>query len=499
MNTTTGTITGTLSAASTAPEALAGYWKVEGATVEVLDTLPGQPSGIDYYNGRLVVSNYINGDIYIYSTNPFSLLTTISTGQAGMMGVKIGPDGHIWVVNNTQDIVYRLDAGLPSVDLAVTSILSPNVENTAPSFYSPKFDVCESTIAPVIIISNKGAGAISSANIQYTIDGGTPVVYAWSGSLAAGATDTVSLPSTSITSGGHLLRVKITSVNGSPDVVEQNNTLDGSFRATAPVASIPFTQGFTINTFPPAGWNYIHHNKHNKMLRSTAGGFGASVGSMKMDNFYREMNITGQVDYLMTPVIDMSSASANSWLRFNVAYAKYNTSSNDALQVQVSSDCGITWTTVYYKSGTVLATAPTTTSNFTPTSSQWRTDSVSMSAYAGQSEVLISFNSISNYGNNLYVDDIFVGDFSTGITELNTADISLYPNPADNIVNIVSANGFENGEVTIMNLLGETLLTQNIQGGQQSLLLDISSLASGYYIISVHTQNSTVTKSITKK
>jgi hypothetical protein len=498
MDSNSGSVTGTLATPSTAPEALAGYYKMEFATVETLATLSTQPSGIDYYNGRLVVSDYETGDLYLYSTSPFALLDTIVTGQANMMGVKVGPDGHIWAVNNVQNKVYRLDVAAPATDLAITLIISPKVENFTPRFYSPMFDVCSESISPIVIVKNNGTNVVTSANIQYTVDGGTPVVYSWAGSLNSGAAQSVSLPSLAISNGGHLLSVQIVSVNGAPDEVDLNNTLDGAFRSVAPAVTLPFTEGFTTNVFPPVGWNYVNHNKHNKMLRATVGGFAASVGSMKMNNFYREMNITSQADYLMSPVINMSTATSNSWLRFNVAYARYNSTTNDELQVRVSTDCGNSWDTVYSKAGTVLATAPNTTSAFTPTSAQWRTDSVSMGSYAGEAEVLVMFTSISNYGNNLYVDDILIGDFSTGISDNNSGEISIYPNPSRDMLTINSNNNFEYDEVRISNLLGELLMEKQITSPMKSMSFNIGSLAPGYYIISLRKGNAGINKSFIK-
>ena len=57
-----------------------------------------------------------------------------------MMGVKVGPDGHIWCVNRTESKVYRLDVAAPQQDVAVISINSPELESYLPSFYSNAFD-----------------------------------------------------------------------------------------------------------------------------------------------------------------------------------------------------------------------------------------------------------------------------------------------------------------------------------------------------------------------
>jgi hypothetical protein len=497
LNTNTGSVTGVLTTPSTAPEALAGYYEVTGTVWERLDTLATQPCGMDYYNGRLVVSDYTTGDIYLYSTSPFALLGTIITGHPGMMGVKVGPDGHIWVVNNTENKVYRLDTDIPETDLAITSINSPAVENFTGNYYAPGFNVCSDEISPQITVTNTGADTITSADFSYSVDGIWTVNDSWTGTLLPGASTNIQLPSQSLANGSHLLSVEIINVNGSPDEVDLNNTMEGAFRTVAPVVPQPLTEGFSSNVFPPAGWNYIHHNKHNYMLRSTAGGFGASVGSMKMNNYYRDMNVSGQYDYLLSPVVDMSTASNSSWLRFSVAYARYNSTTNDTLQVWVSTDCGSTWNTVYNKAGSTLATASNTTVGFTPSASQWRRDSVSMSSYAGEAEVLVMFTSISNYGNNLYVDDIFMGDMTTGIRENQLSELIVYPNPATDVLTLELNNILQNGVIKITNVLGEVLIEKELKAGS-NIPVNISELSQGYYLVTVQSGNSILNKSFIK-
>jgi len=235
------------------------------------------------------------------------------------------------------------------------------------------------------------------------------------------------------------------------------------------------------------------------MSRATAGGFGSSVGSLKMDNYSGDMNITGQKDYLITPLIDMNSASSNTWLRFNVAYAKYNASSNDALEIVVSTDCGVTWNSIYNKSGTVLSTAPIAAGAFTPNSSQWRTDSVNMGSFAGQSECMLMFTSISNYGNNFYVDDIFVGDITTGISEVDFENtISIYPNPVSSTLYVKTNLTFKNAEIKIINTLGEILSTYTVLPGLSNYEMDISLLNSGIYYVQIVESENTITKKIIK-
>lgn len=496
MNTLTGTHNGNLTAPN---ESLALYWNMTGATVEVLDTLITQPCGMDYYNGRLIVSDYTTGDIYLYNTTGLVTLTgIIVTGHPGMMGVKVGPDGHIWCVNRTESKVYRLDVTVPLTDVSIVNITSPSVENFMPSFFSTAFDICDGNITPAITISNNGTTTVTSVDLQYTIDSGSfPITYTWTGTLNAGSTTSVTLPSSTVVNGSHILNVTILNVNGGIDDIDLNNTFTGSFRTVNPPVSIPFTELFTTTAFPPAGWNYVSYNPNNKLSRVTAGGFGASVGSMKMDNFSGNEDITGQKDYLMSPVLDFTAANSSAYLRFNVAHAKYNTASNDALQVVVSTDCGNTWTSVYNKSGTLLSTTTATTASFTPTAAQWRTDSVSMASYVGQANVIMMFTLTSNFGNNVYIDDIFIGDVSTGIDELAFENsFSVSPNPVSSTITLRSNLDLQNAEVKFINLLGETVLSQI---KITNTTLDVSELSNGIYFLQLRVNNKYQTQKFIKQ
>ncbi|HRK27338.1 MAG TPA: choice-of-anchor J domain-containing protein [Chitinophagales bacterium] len=116
-------------------------------------------------------------------------------------------------------------------------------------------------------------------------------------------------------------------------------------------------------------------------------------------------NNIGHEDYLVLPIINLSSF-ANASLSFEVAYAAYSTTQTDALQVQVSTNCGLSYTTVYDKQGSALATAPPTTAVFTPAScAQWRTETINLSAFLG-AQILIRLVNINGNGNNLYIDNL---------------------------------------------------------------------------------------------
>lgn len=95
-----------------AGEPLIEYVSMKNVQWEVyIDSGLVRPSGIDYYDGRLIVGDYANGDIILYNTNASKPVEMgrIHTGSGGLMGLKVGPDGHIWYVDYKTHKVMRIE------------------------------------------------------------------------------------------------------------------------------------------------------------------------------------------------------------------------------------------------------------------------------------------------------------------------------------------------------------------------------------------------------
>ncbi|HRO42775.1 MAG TPA: T9SS type A sorting domain-containing protein [Flavipsychrobacter sp.] len=497
VNTNTGSISGTLNVPSSGGEPLNGYWAVTGATVQVLDSFnSSQPSGIDLYNGRMIVGDNSNGNIHVYDitgTTPVKL-GVIATGQTGMMGLKIGHDGKIWFVNSTQSTVVRIDpTAMVNNDLAVAAITAPILNNFDPHFYHPGFNQCNGSIAPVVTINNTGSNVISSATIMYKVDNGTWNSFSWSGTLAPNATTSVTLPASTVGNGSHKLTVEVMNVNGGADANPANNTKEGSFRKFNPQVSFPFSEHFSNPTFPPANWTYLSHNFHNEMSHTSAVGGGA----LKMENYSNAENITGQRDYLLTPRIDLTNATTTANLSFSVAYARRDLSSNDALTINVSTDCGQTWSQVYQKSGGALATTSNFVSGaFTPGSSDWRSETVSLSSYAGMQNVIIQFLTTSSSGNNLYLDDINISN-TTSVAGVDAKRFAIYPNPVKDMLVIDGLHTNKPLTVTVFDMTGKRVMTLTNNDGQEKLTMNIADLNSGIYIVKIASGEQTQQEKIT--
>ena len=216
-------------------------------------------------------------------------------------------------------------------------------------------------------------------------------------------------------------------------------------------------------------------------------------------DFYN--SASGQIDelYQFTP-IDFSNA-VNPVLTFSVAYCQYS-SENDRLEVRVSTDCGATWTSLYNKAGTTLATTAAQTAAFTPTTAaQWRSETVSLSNYTGQPSVLLSFKATSAYGNNLYVDDINISGL-TSVNQINgISALNVFPNPTNGLLNInASLEKSMMMELELSDISGRQVYQKNL--GLVNVLnesVDLSNLSAGVYTLAIRTGSEVTYQIITVK
>lgn len=230
---------------------------------------------------------------------------------------------------------------------------------------------------------------------------------------------------------------------------------------------------------------------------SIVGGYGLSAGALKMDNFTGVENITGQKDYFVSPRIDFSNALDVTYLTFDVAYARRNGSSTDNLQVSVSTDCGISWGSVYSKSGSVLSTAADVAFAYTPLAEEWRTDSIDMGAYKNFPEVMLMFSTNSNHGNNLYLDNINITSYSTVGIKKNVVlnQIKIYPNPSSGSIKIDGMNQTVNfTEIKVTNIIGQEL--KHVSTKEAEMVLDLSEYVSGTYFITINNGDESIVRKV---
>ena len=113
---------------------------------------------------------------------------------------------------------------------------------------------------------------------------------------------------------------------------------------------------------------------------------------------------------------DASNLQSGS-LTFKYAYSPKSGEGANYLNIQVSNDCGNTWTNKSVLGGSLLqTTSPRNSAYNTPSLTDWKTKTISLDSSYLSENVRFRFEYIVDYGNNLFIDDIqFYGILSQNV------------------------------------------------------------------------------------
>jgi hypothetical protein len=361
---------------------------------------------------------------------------------------------------------------------------------------APVGQSCDLTANPAVEIKNYGTIPVTSVDFHYSFDGGPAALYSWSGSLPSLATTVVGLPSVLLPSGMHTLTVYTDNPNMTADPVNDNDTLSSAFELLGQGAGLPVTEGFEGAAFPPAGWDIVNPDGDYTWI-STSQAARSGVNSVLMDNYY--YSNTGQTDDLITGKIDLRSVT-NPVLTFDVAYTFFYLGgpvpliSTDSLEVLISTDCGTTFSRIYYKGGSDLSTADSTNLYFVPASFEWRNELIPLSAWSGDSLVVFAFRNINGFGNSLYLDNINLTSATAIGMTAQQHRMSIFPNPSGGEVTADLRHlGPGTAELTVYDLAGKAMRVFPSMPAGSLVRLRLDELADGMYTVRVLSASGTGT------
>ncbi|MEM0997560.1 MAG: M43 family zinc metalloprotease [Bacteroidota bacterium] len=366
---------------------------------------------------------------------------------------------------------------------------------------APTGTSCTGSITPIVTLTNFGSNTLTSVTFNIQIDGGAITTFTWTGSLASFGSVNVTLPTQTIGPGNHTITVFTSNPNGNTDGDASNDSSTGTFTTTsAGGQSIPFIETFENGNFPPTGWTIVNPDNNFTWERSNTVGYNSSRSAW-VNNY--DYNAPGERDDLVTPVFDFSN-TANPSVSWDLAYVLYSQSLfSDTLQVWVSTDCGSTWVKEWEKFDQALTTTTPffQTTPFTPAGlGDWRRETLNLPAYAFQSSVQFRFRNVTDYENNLYIDNINVDGTVDLESELLRANVRLFPNPTAGRFNLEIATGsISDLEVVVFNPIGVAVhqhAEKNYTG--QRLILDLVDQPAGVYFVQVKADGILATKKVSK-
>ncbi len=453
--------------------ALSGALRLHVAVVEEsinFQTAPGTNGELDFYQVMRKMLPSASGT----STGAFAAGETKTYTFAWPIGYSYDLNqlgASAWLQEDATKEVYNSARSMPTGSVPSAGIKTLNTMNPF---------VCAAGVSPSFTMKNAGTAAITSALLQYKVGTGAWTNLNWTGNLAPGASEVVTLSNVTISTTG-TTKIDIKVVNSNNGV--QTNSLDLlslSIKALldAP-AAIPFVNTFQSASFPPAGWNVSNSGTNGWKLSSGAGS-GGSTRSAK-NNMFDYAN--AKTD-LISPKVDLTLANSAATLKFDHAYATYDPTYLDSLRIDVSTDCGTTWTTIFHDGSDGLATAPAITTAYTPTASEWASHAIDISSFSGASSVIFRFVAESGYGNNLYIDNVNVTS-SVGVKNLDLSSFSMMPNPTSGSTEVRFGLGeAQNIQLMVFNTLGSLVSSRDLgelTSGDHAVSLNALNLTSGTY------------------
>ncbi|MCI5058636.1 MAG: PKD domain-containing protein, partial [Flavobacteriales bacterium] len=195
-----------------------------------------------------------------------------------------------------------------------------------------------------------------------------------------------------------------------------------------------FTEDFESGSFATNGWTTNNPDNNNGWSINSVSGASSGSQAAEMDMFYYS---TGERDQLISQSFDFSNNSALE-LMLEYAHRRRDQTVADSLIIKVSTDGGATYPNVVFAeaengSGNFGTGAITNNVQFNPSSpSDWcyaggvgaSCLSIDLSAFDGQPNVKIMFETYSGSGNNLYLDNLEIsgGCATSGGSQLPSSD-----------------------------------------------------------------------------
>lgn len=298
--------------------------------------------------------------------------------------------------------------------------------------------------------------------------------------------------------GNYTLTLTVWNLNGSSDTTVFDLVLAGG--------QVPyFKETFDFLQFDPDTWTVENPDDDITWELFEVG--GTAPGTTAAGVNFSEYFSIGQRDRLISPSLNLTGLTSAA-LEFQYAYAKKHDEITDSLIVYVSGDCGDTWTRVFAGgedgSGN-FATHPKT-QNFWPENTwDWCGSGygascifVDLSPWAGMADIRIAFESVSGYGNPLFIDNIQISQF-VGTNEETTGNngFSVYPNPSNGNFTLLINSDEVYTDFTLFNHLGEVVHSEKIKDHNKSIVFAPSQKVSpGVYFIRLKGEQNTVTRRI---
>ena len=398
-------------------------------------------------------------------------------------------------------------------DINIKTFKVPNRDALVYSVQDPGTRLCNRLLTPSLQIGTLGKDTLTSVKVMYRINNNALDSFLFSGLLTKGQTTTIVLKNVNFLTGGNYSFTAYTKQpNGLNDENTSNDTLKVNFVVIDPQI-VPVIEGFEQKGFPPVNWS-ISSSNSDYTWEKTDRASSEKTFSAWIRNY--RFNSNGKPDDLYSPLVQVGAIDSV-YVHFDVAHvtSKFPGSTSiplDTLEVLLTTDCGKTLQPVYKKWGEDLQTVgdpnfPYTypandTIGFIPAGIwQYRTELLDLTKMIPlNTEFQLVFRSMSNKGNNIYLDNIHISTVTLQ-PRLKQNGFLISPNPFDGAFNVRHFFPPPNLKaIQVTNAAGQLILERIYNGNaSNNIRIDLHTKAKGIYQIKLLYDNKVITERIIKK
>lgn len=269
------------------------------------------------------------------------------------------------------------------------------------------------------------------------------------------------------------------------------------------LVTTPYEKSFEDGSITSDGWYTINANSSSTYTKgfelSNISAFknGSYAISVTNDSVYVQADATTHkyVFSYVSPYMNLRTTS-NPKLRFDWAYSPLTTNgTTDSICVFITEGCVDHWIPLYVFYGWGLSSTTNPRVSFVPSANEWNTTEINVSNFTNNSGVRIKFVAYSKGINTFYIDNINIAPSSPNLV------VKVFPNPTSDVLNIETTfDGKKNMDYIIYNVLGQLIFKVTDQDVYSyTKQIDLSSLASGVYLVQVSDGNQKTVQKIVKQ
>ncbi len=351
---------------------------------------------------------------------------------------------------------------------------------------------CQDNFQPIVEVRNQGIDTLRSFDLVMRMSDSIFSKTVEGLEILPGKSHNASLVVRTDELGEQNLEIEIANPNGGTDDDPSNNFHEETLVIDDYLEPAPIKENFTYSrTYR----NWVYHSKEEDSTWS--------IYETDFDNRAALIHCfaptqLGSRHWMVSPDLDFSEFSEAS-VRFDLSYAN-RASRDDRLEVFGSIDCGTTFNEVLYsKAGAELAVTSTSEAWFPSDESDWLSQTINLSQFAGEDNFRMAFVVTNQNGNNLFIDNIEVFNTAEPPELLLEKSMTVFPNPTSGSFQIAFDFNVREDQLTVrlLSLSGELKSEWQVTNAlNQVYSVNGLDVRSGMYLVHVFGQHTNLTEKI---